>query len=80
MARWRDIFEKILIADIEYFLQTNQVIHKDIAPPHLYERIGAAAERGTQDLQSGDGLFLCQPTGEADSFYVLSQYFIPQEL
>ena len=40
----RYVFEKFLITDIEYLLQSDQIIYKNIPTSHLYERIGTAAE------------------------------------
>ena len=37
------MIEKFFIADIEYLLQPDQIIYKDIPPPHLYKRVGTAA-------------------------------------
>ncbi len=45
-----------------YLLQSDQIIYKDIAPPHFDRRVGTAAQRGTQHLQSGCNLLLGQST------------------
>ena len=58
----RYIFEKFFIADMAYLLQSDQIIYKDIAPPHFDKRVDTAAQRGIQHLQSGCGLLLGQST------------------
>ena len=34
---WWYILKKFLVADMEYLLQPDQIIYKDISSPHFYE-------------------------------------------
>ena len=44
-GRWY-ILKKFFVADMEYLLQPDQIIYKDISSPHFYEWVGAAAQGG----------------------------------
>lgn len=78
-ARGRDALEERVVLHLKYLLQTNEVIHEEIAPPHLDQGVGTAAEGRTQDLQFRNRLFLGQSTGASNPLYIFAQCLIAQQ-